>query len=98
LHRRSFARIHQQNLAKQGMLALSFANEQDYKLISSGDLVSTVGLDAVLRGNTDAKIKLRVRKADGKTVDVDTVHSLSVDAARWILAGSCMNHIASTMG
>jgi aconitase A len=79
------------------MLPLTFARDEDYKLIDSGDLISTVGLNDLLRGDKDAKITLLVKKPDGRTEEVETVHTFSLDQANWLRAGSCMNHIATTM-
>ncbi|GAA6015965.1 hypothetical protein JCM8202_005360 [Rhodotorula sphaerocarpa] len=90
---RSFARIHRTNLTKQGVLPLTFANDADYAQIAAGDVVSTAGLDALLRGNLDAEVDVVVRKADGQVVTIKTTHGLSRDQVEWIREGSALNLI-----
>jgi len=90
---RSFARIHRTNLTKQGVLPLTLLDENDYNLISAGDVVSTKGLDQLLRGDLGAEVKVIVKKADGTVHEIATDHSLSKDAVEWIAAGSALNLI-----
>lgn len=85
---RSFARIHRSNLTKQGVLPLTFINEADYALISAGDVISTLGLDALLRGDLSSEIKVLVQKADGKVLEIATDHALSKDQVRFLLSFS----------
>jgi homoaconitase len=80
-------------LTKQGVLPLTFVNESDYSKIGAGDVISTTGLDALLRGDLSAVIKVIAQKADGTTVEVETDHSLSKDQVEWIAAGSALNVI-----
>ncbi|KAH9446200.1 hypothetical protein MJO28_011955 [Puccinia striiformis f. sp. tritici] len=91
---KSFARIHLVNLIKQGVLGLTFKYpDQDYQKISAGDLVSTVGLDQVLKGNLDHQILINVTKPDGTVLHIETVHGLSEQTAKFIKAGSALNLI-----
>ncbi|GAA5897620.1 uncharacterized protein JCM6883_006756 [Sporobolomyces salmoneus] len=91
---RSFARIHRTNLTKQGVLPLTFANDNDYSLVSAGDAVSTSGLDALLRGDLNAEIEIVVKsRKDGSEKRVKTVHGLSKDQVEWIREGSALNLI-----
>ena len=105
---RSFARIHETNAKKQGLLEggrgsvdftgllpLTFADKADYSKISAGDMVETVGLTQVLRGDPTARLRLRVKKATGEVLEVLVNHTLSADQAEWILAGSALNLIAN---
>lgn len=91
---KSFARIHLANLTKQGIVGLVLKNpETDYPLISAGDEVSTAGLDAVLRGELERQVKLVVRKADGQVIEIETIHGLSEQTVKFIVAGSALNLI-----
>ncbi|QRV76719.1 aconitate hydratase [Ceratobasidium sp. AG-Ba] len=91
---RSFARIHETNLKKQGVLPLWFADKADYGKIKSGDHIETVGLANVVSGESGAQIKLRVTPRDGGVpFDVTTRHTMSVDQLKWLQAGSALNYI-----
>ncbi|QRW05620.1 aconitate hydratase [Ceratobasidium sp. AG-Ba] len=91
---RSFARIHETNLKKQGVLPLWFADKADYGKIKSGDHIETVGLANVVSGESGAQIKLRVTPRDGGApFDVTTRHTMSVDQLKWLQAGSALNYI-----
>ncbi|KAG6831257.1 hypothetical protein H0H92_011767 [Tricholoma furcatifolium] len=94
---RSFARIHETNLKKQGILPLWFANKEDYGRIGSGDVVETVGLADTIRGVPDASIKVKVTKPDGTVFDIPTKHTMSSDQLKWLEAGSALNYIRSQM-
>jgi len=90
---RSFARIHETNLKKQGILPLWFLNKDDYAMISSGDVVETVGLEDVINGSSDAAIRLKVIRPGGEILWVETRHTMSADQLRWLRAGSALNYI-----
>ncbi|KAG6889669.1 hypothetical protein C0992_004480 [Termitomyces sp. T32_za158] len=92
---RSFARIHETNLKKQGVLPLWFADKADYSRIGSGDIIETVGLADTIRGVPDASIKVRVTKINGEIFDIQTKHTMSSDQLKWLEAGSALNHIRS---
>ncbi|KAF9535819.1 aconitase family-domain-containing protein [Crepidotus variabilis] len=93
---RSFARIHETNLKKQGVLPLWFVEKSDYLKISSGDVLETVGLADVFDGKPDAQVSVRVIKADGTAFEIATKHTMSADQLKWLRAGSALNHIRST--
>jgi homoaconitase len=88
---KSFARIHETNLKKQGVVPLTFANEADYDKISAGDEVSTVGLYEMLQNGGKGEVKLVVKKGNGEEVEIPTKHAVTKDQAGFILAGSALN-------
>ncbi|OCH96568.1 aconitate hydratase [Obba rivulosa] len=92
---RSFARIHETNLKKQGILPLWFADKNDYSRIGAGDVVETIGLADLLNGAPDASIKLRVIKRNGDVFEIPTRHTMSSDQLKWLRAGSALNYIRS---
>ncbi|KAH9944534.1 aconitate hydratase [Epithele typhae] len=92
---RSFARIHETNLKKQGVLPLWFADKADYDRIGSGDVVETVGFSDLLEGMPDANIRLRVTRKGGETFEVLVKHTMSTDQLKWLRAGSALNYIRS---
>jgi aconitate hydratase len=85
---RSFARIHETNLKKQGVLPLTFADSKDYDLFEPADRVSVVGLAALAPGRP---VEVRIHKADGRTVTIQTRHSLTDEQIGWFRAGSALN-------
>ncbi|KAI8369515.1 aconitate hydratase [Radiomyces spectabilis] len=87
---RSFARIHETNLKKQGVLPLTFVNEDDYKLISGGDSIETVGVKDIAPGKP---VTLIVTKADGSKINIDAKHTMSKDQIEWFQKGSALNLI-----
>ncbi|KAL8305086.1 hypothetical protein RB597_003979 [Gaeumannomyces tritici] len=91
---KSFARIHETNLKKQGVVPLTLANEADYDRIDAGDQVATVGLYDMLRAGGKGDVSLRVTKSDGSEVVVPVKHTVSKDQAGFILAGSALNLLA----
>ncbi|BFZ54390.1 aconitate hydratase [Savitreella phatthalungensis] len=93
---KSFARIHETNLKKQGVLPLTFANEADYEKLSACDRVRTLGLlDLVGSAGSTAQIKLEVTSKDGTTLVIPTMHTMSKDQIDFFRAGSALNLIAS---
>lgn len=93
---KSFARIHETNLKKQGVVPLTFVNEEDYDRIHGCDEISTEGLYDVLRqGGKGGEIKLVFKEAKGGSeFRVDVKHTLSKDQCDFILAGSALNVLA----
>jgi aconitate hydratase len=85
---RGFARIHESNLKKQGLLALTFENPDDYERIREDDRVSLVGLADLEPGRPVACI---VRHADGTPETLALVHSFSAPQVKWFRAGSALN-------
>ncbi|KAH7389550.1 mitochondrial aconitate hydratase-like protein, partial [Phaeosphaeria sp. MPI-PUGE-AT-0046c] len=91
---KSFARIHETNLKKQGIVPLTFANEGDYDLFDACDEVSTRGLLDVLRSGGKGQVELVIKKKDGSEKTVQTKHTLSQDQCGFVLAGSALNLLA----
>ncbi|MGB6035125.1 MAG: aconitate hydratase [Cryomorphaceae bacterium] len=87
---KSFARIHETNLKKQGMLGLTFANEADYDKIQEDDTIDTVDLDQFA---PDRPIKLRLRHADGSEETILANHTYNENQIEWFKAGSALNLI-----
>ncbi|CAO3620877.1 unnamed protein product [Cunninghamella blakesleeana] len=87
---RSFARIHETNLKKQGVLPLTFANENDWEKISGGDLIETSGVKGIAPGKP---VKLLVTKTDGSKITIDAKHTMSADQIEWFQKGSALNLI-----
>jgi aconitate hydratase len=87
---RSFARIHETNLKKQGMLPLTFKNPADYDLIREDDRVSIVGLTSFAPGKP---LKLIIKHADGTSDECELNHSFNETAIAWFKAGSALNLI-----
>lgn len=89
---KSFARIHETNLKKQGVVPLTFANEADYDKIGAGDEVATVGLYEMLLSGGKGDVALKVKKhRTGEEALIKTKHAVSKDQAGFILAGSALN-------
>ncbi len=86
---RSFARIHETNLKKQGMVPLTFANPADYDQIEEGDRISIVDLPPV-PGET---VTCQIVKPDGTTIDFECNHTFSPEQVEWFEAGSALNII-----
>ena len=87
---RSFARIAETNLKKQGLLPLWFADPATYDEIRVDDTVSILGLADLA---PDAPVSCRLHHADGTTVDFTCTHTLSPDHIAWFRAGGALNLI-----
>ncbi len=87
---KSFARIHQTNLKKQGMLGLTFVNPKDYDLVRQDDLVDILGFENF---NAKSQLKVRLRHADGTEDVFDVLHGYNDQQAEWVKAGSALNKI-----
>ncbi len=87
---RSFARIHETNLKKQGMLPLTFKNPADYDLIREDDRVSIIGLASFAPGKP---LKMIIKHADGTQHECELNHSFNETAIAWFKAGSALNLI-----
>jgi len=87
---RSFARIHETNLKKQGVLPLTFADPADYDRIGRDDRLSFRDLDRISAGKP---VTVEVRHADGRSETFEARHSLTADQIGWFLAGSALNQI-----
>jgi aconitate hydratase A / 2-methylisocitrate dehydratase len=88
---KSFARIHETNLKKQGILPLTFSNLKDYDLFEQADRVSVVGLQALAPGRP---VEVRIHKPDGRTVTIQARHSLTEEHIGWFRAGSALNALS----
>ena len=86
---RSFARIHETNLKKQGVLALTFANPADYELITKGDTLTFSHLQA-LAPNQGVAVQVH-QASTGQTHTITLNHSYSTEQLGWFKAGSAMN-------
>ncbi|MDO7883845.1 aconitate hydratase [Hymenobacter cheonanensis] len=87
---KSFARIHETNLKKQGMLALTFANKNDYDLIEEDDQIDILGLTSFAPGQP---LQVRLRHADGDTDLITVNHTYNEGQIGWFKAGSALNLI-----
>ena len=87
---KSFARIHETNLKKQGMLALTFANEGDYDLIQEDDRFDFVDLDQFAPGKP---LTLVLNHRDGSSDRIQVNHSYNASQISWFNAGSALNVI-----
>jgi aconitate hydratase A / 2-methylisocitrate dehydratase len=87
---RSFARIHETNLKKQGILPLTFADGTDYDLVLEGDNVDLTGITEITPGST---ITARFNHDDGTCSEVQLNHSLNKEQIDWFKAGSALNFL-----
>jgi len=87
---RSFARIHETNLKKQGMLALTFANPADYEKIQENDVISVLGLENFAPG---VNLKIEILHTDGKKEIIEAKHTYNAQQIEWFKAGSALNLI-----
>ncbi|MEY4015127.1 MAG: aconitase [Actinomycetota bacterium] len=84
---RSFARIHETNLKKQGLVPLTFADPKTYDLIEETDRINVHNLPPV----PDQPVKCSITKADGSTVEFEAKHTFSPEQVEWFKAGSALN-------
>ena len=89
---KSFARIHEANLKKQGVLPLTFNDKSDYEKIDQKDKITIEKLENISPGEP---IKLTITKEDGSIFDIVTLHSLSDEQIKWFFSGSALNYIKS---
>ncbi len=89
---RSFARIAETNLKKQGMLPLTFTDPAQYDLIGERDRISIIGLAELAPGKP---VRVVVHHPDGTTDEFDTIHTFAADQIGWFRAGSALNEIAA---
>jgi aconitate hydratase len=91
---KSFARIHETNLKKQGMLPLTFANPSDYDRVREDDKVSIVGLTTFAPG---VPLRLILKHSDGTVDECLLNHTFNQNQIHWFRAGSALNLIAAEM-
>jgi aconitate hydratase len=87
---RSFARIHEANLKKQGVLALTFADPATYDEIGEDDKISVLGLADLA---PDTPVRCVIRRPDGTEVEFLTTHTMNDEQIEWFTAGSALNII-----
>ena len=85
---RAFARIHESNLKKQGLLALTFSDPADYDKIREDDRISLVGLKDMAPGKP---VECRVKHADGTSETLQLRHSYGASQLEWFRKGSALN-------
>jgi aconitate hydratase len=89
---RSFARIHETNLKKQGLLPLTFEKPEDYDRIEEDDRLSITGLAGLAPGK---HLTLVIRHANGSKDQVELRHSLNAEQVEYFKAGSALNLLRS---
>jgi aconitate hydratase len=89
---KSFARIHETNLKKQGMLGLTFCNKEDYDLIQEDDVIDIVGLTTF---TPDVPLTVVLNHSDGTIEEIKVNHSYNAQQIDWFKAGGALNIIRS---
>ena len=84
---RSFARIHETNLKKQGLIPLTFADPTVYDKIDERDTISVLDLPPV----PERPVKCRINKQDGSSVEFEALHTFSPEQVKWFEKGSALN-------
>jgi aconitate hydratase len=87
---RSFARIHETNLKKQGVLALTFGESATYELVGEDDTISVVGLEELA---PDVPVRCVIQKPGGSTIEFHATHTMNDEQIEWFKAGSALNII-----
>ena len=90
---KSFARIHETNLKKQGMLALTFSCKSDYDKIREDDTFNFIDLDLF---NVDSQLTLELMHSDNSTESIFCNHTFNKTQIEWFKAGSALNLIRSS--
>jgi aconitate hydratase len=85
---RSFARIHETNLKKQGLVPLTFADPATYDLIEEDDRINVLGLASLTPG---VNVKCQIVKPSGETIDFEGTQTFSDEQIEWFKAGSALN-------
>lgn len=92
---KSFARIHETNLKKQGMLPLTFSNPSDYDKIQPNSRISLIGLNKLSPGKP---LTCEIKQADGKVEKIQLNHTFNEGQIEWFRAGSALNRMAEVAG
>jgi len=92
---KSFARIHETNLKKQGMLALTFANPADYNKVQEDDSIDIIGLEKFTPG---VALTIVLNHKDGSKDEIKANHTYNEGQIGWFIAGSALNLIKQTQG
>ncbi|MBP5257723.1 MAG: aconitate hydratase, partial [Prevotella sp.] len=85
---KSFARIHETNLKKQGVLALTFINKDDYDKVREDDRISVIGLKEFAPGKP---LTVKLRHADGTEESFEVEHTYNDTQIGWFKAGAALN-------
>ena len=89
---KSYARIFEANLKKQGLLPFTFDNKDDYEKILQNDLITLKDLDKLVPGKA---VDMIVTHEDGSEETIKLNHSLNDDQIKWFYAGSALNHVGA---
>ncbi len=92
---KSFARIHETNLKKQGMLGLTFADKADYDKIQEDDVIDVLGLTTFA---PDTPLTIVLHHADGTSEEIKANHTYNAQQIEWFKAGSALNIIRKEFG
>lgn len=92
---KSFARIHETNLKKQGLLALTFVNPADYDLIRQDDTIDIEGYDSMTPGKN---LSIVLHHTDGSSDRFEVKHTYNQQQIDWAKAGSALNKIRKDLG
>ena len=92
---KSFARIHETNLKKQGMLALTFVNPNDYEKVRQDDLIDILNFKGFAPGKN---LTIQLRHADGTKDKFEVAHTYNQAQIDWVKAGSALNKIRKDAG
>ena len=92
---KSFARIHETNLKKQGMLALTFADKNDYEKIQENDTIDIIGLNSFA---PNIPLTLVFNHTDGSKDEVKANHTYNAQQIDWFKAGAALNIIRANIG
>ncbi|NNE30553.1 MAG: aconitate hydratase, partial [Saprospiraceae bacterium] len=92
---KSFARIHETNLKKQGMLALTFVNPEDYDKVRQDDYIDIVNFSEMAPGKT---LTIRLRHSDGTQDEFEVNHTYNQAQIEWVNSGSALNKIRRDAG
>jgi aconitate hydratase len=92
---KSFARIHETNLKKQGMLGLTFATKEDYDKVQEDDVISIEGLKTFAPGK---QLTMVLQHADGTSDKIKLNHTYNEQQIEWFKAGSALNLIRKQFG
>ena len=91
---KSFARIHETNLKKQGMLGLTFVNPADYDKIRQDDMISIIGFEEMTPGKN---LGVHLKHSDGSEDSFEVAHTYNQAQIGWVTAGSALNKIRSEL-
>ena len=91
---KSFARIHETNLKKQGILALTFHDKNDYSKIRENDIFSIDGLEDF---SPNSNITVNISHSDGSVDRINVNHTYNQNQIKWFKAGSSLNLIANEL-